>query len=396
MREPLKFGYRATTQKRALMMALANAGGYCVFWPLTLLRRLTARPLATGTSIKIAVFRLDGIGDLILSAPSLAFLRELFPDAHITLFVNAWSKGIAELIDGPDETIALDAPFFTAFKESSKFSAIRKEKRFLNRHARDHRYDLVIDLRGDLLSILPASWLRSSTLAARRTRAGGFLLSHVVDQSNEGKISEVDLNVDFIAKLFSVSPKPFPLQLQAVPTEQLSSVFTEALSGFDSGYMTLAVAAPYERRMYPIEKWRSVIQHLRSLTSIPIVILGTAKEKDRCDSVAQNFEHVTVCAGTFSLEESAECIRRSVLFAGNDGGLSHIAAAYEVPLVQLFGPGSSVAFGHRGDRQIVLQDSCEFNACAEVNCERPERWCMDHIDPAVVAGKIMSLMSMEN
>ena len=47
---------------------------------------------------KIAVIKLDHIGDVILSIPAIANLKHRFPDANITMVVNPSTKAIAERI----------------------------------------------------------------------------------------------------------------------------------------------------------------------------------------------------------------------------------------------------------------------------------------------------------
>ena len=56
---------------------------------------------------KILIFRLDGLGDVVLSTAALKEIRNGFPGARITLVVGAWSKDIVKCIHFYDRLIVL-------------------------------------------------------------------------------------------------------------------------------------------------------------------------------------------------------------------------------------------------------------------------------------------------
>src|SRR5438309_6551690 len=66
------------------------------------------RPLPTASAIRrILVVELWNIGDVILTMPFLARLREIFPDAKITMLANAHAKTLLQgtgLVDDFIET----------------------------------------------------------------------------------------------------------------------------------------------------------------------------------------------------------------------------------------------------------------------------------------------------
>ncbi len=55
----------------------------------------------------IVIFRLDRIGDLVLSSPLLRELRNLYPDAHVTLVVSAETHPLFDHCPYVDRVLAL-------------------------------------------------------------------------------------------------------------------------------------------------------------------------------------------------------------------------------------------------------------------------------------------------
>ena len=242
-RRPRKFGYRTTTYLRAMLMGMADVFGYVFVWPFLVGRRLRSRTISKDSIDSILVFRLDGIGDLVLSEPAMRALRTQFPEARITLVVNDWGKDLASLFDSVDTVVGLEAPQFKAFKGRGSVAACRRDGETLRRLGAEGQ-DLVLDLRGDLLSIWPAHQVRGRMLVSRRSRGGGFLLTRIIDQPEEGTVSEVALNLSFVQKLFNGETAAAVPRLAPVGPDGLSDGGRELIDGLPSTYLVLAVAAP--------------------------------------------------------------------------------------------------------------------------------------------------------
>ena len=59
-------------------------------------------------------------------------------------------------------------------------------------------------------------------------------------------------------------------------------------------------------------------------------------------------------AGQLSVPEAAACLQRCVLFAGNDSGLMHLAAAAGVPTIGLFGPTNASEYAPAGQHAVAV------------------------------------------
>jgi ADP-heptose:LPS heptosyltransferase len=365
------------------MMLGVDVAGYICLFPYVIFRRLKGKLLRPEKVQRIAILRIDGIGDLVLSGPALKAFKSDFPNARITLFVNDWTDGLASLLDGLDEIVELKAPLFKAFKGTLSWRDWLAEKRILKEYGRLGMFDLAVDLRGDFLSIFTAWWLGAERLASRSSRGGGFLLTNVIHQPDEGKISEVDLNTWFVRRLSGKTATAEKARLKPPPEEKVRSMIKKMPPDGGDDYICLSVSAPYESRRYPADKWIEVIKLIRKEYDRPILILGGQADFERCEHVATRAgDKVFNMAGKFSLLETAACISGARLMIGIDGGLIHIASALDRPVIQLFGRENPVCFGHYDINEHVIHKSCQFNPCAEsMKCMLPQSFCMDRISP---------------
>ena len=102
------------------------------------------------------------------------------------------------------------------------------------------------------------------------------------------------------------------------------------------GYVVMAPGAEYG----PAKRWPH-FGALAALLDRPVVLLGSAKEAPLCDEIAaQAPERCRNLAGKTSLMEAFALIAGAGHVVSNDSGLMHVAAAFGVPQVALFGSSS--------------------------------------------------------
>ena len=68
-----------------------------------------------------------------------------------------------------------------------------------------------------------------------------------------------------------------------------------------------------------------------------IVLLGGPAERETGERVASRHNHVMNACGSYSLGSSADLVRQATVVATHDTGLMHIAAAYNKPIVSVWG-----------------------------------------------------------
>jgi ADP-heptose:LPS heptosyltransferase len=96
----------------------------------------------------------------------------------------------------------------------------------------------------------------------------------------------------------------------------------------------LVIGAALATKKLPLHK----LKELCTTLDHPIILLGGAEDTEVGDELA-SIDPVKIynSCGKFSLNESADLVRRSRLIVTHDTGLMHIAAAFKKPIISVWG-----------------------------------------------------------
>jgi heptosyltransferase-2 len=171
------------------------------------------------------------------------------------------------------------------------------------------------------------------------------------------------------------------LQLQAVDIE--SALQPHGLA--PGGYCVFAPGAEYG----PAKRW----PHYGALAAMlgeRIVLLGSAKDAPFCEDIAaQAPGRALQLAGQTPLNEAFALIAGARAVVSNDSGLMHVAAAFGVPQVALFGSSSPLHTPPLNDRAQVLwlkqdvayQPPLDCAPCFQRECPLGHTRCLADIRP---------------
>jgi len=101
------------------------------------------------------------------------------------------------------------------------------------------------------------------------------------------------------------------------------------------GYIAFVIGGQHFTKMMPAEKVAAIVSKL----DYPVVLLGGKEDVKKGDEILKLTTNSAVynTCGRFSLDQSASLIRRSKVVISNDTGLMHIAAAFDKPIISLWG-----------------------------------------------------------
>jgi heptosyltransferase-2 len=107
-------------------------------------------------------------------------------------------------------------------------------------------------------------------------------------------------------------------------------------------YWAFAPGAEYgPAKCWPAEHYAELARTLAAAHGLPILLLGSGKELALCEQIAQHADGACrVLAGKTSLLDAMALIAGSRGVVSNDSGLMHVAAAFGVPQVAVFGSTS--------------------------------------------------------
>jgi heptosyltransferase-2 len=172
----------------------------------------------------------------------------------------------------------------------------------------------------------------------------------------------------------------------ACPSDLLAR--TLAAAGMEGGrYLVFAPGAEYgPAKSWPPEHYAQLARDLHAARGMPVLLLGSAKEAALCETIAAAApEACRVLAGRTSLLEAIALISGSAGMVSNDSGLMHVAAAFGVPQVAVFGSTSPEHTPPLNPlaKVIWLKDELRLDCmpCFERTCRYGHYRCLVGVSP---------------
>lgn len=149
----------------------------------------------------------------------------------------------------------------------------------------------------------------------------------------------------------------------------------------------------------PAKRWP--VHHFAELAKqlpLPVVLLGSAKEAPLCAEIASianvgRANHCIDLSGRTSLDQALVVIANAKAMVSNDSGLMHVAAAFGVPQVAVFGSSSPLHTPPLSSRATVVwlkqdpeyQPPLDCAPCFARECPLGHTRCLNDIDSERVA-----------
>ncbi|SLM45976.1 Lipopolysaccharide heptosyltransferase II and D, D-heptose 1,7-bisphosphate phosphatase (Modular protein) [Nitrospira sp. ND1] len=297
------------------------------------------------------------LGDAVMCEPALSQVRTLFPQAEITLLVK---PGIADLLaQHPEVNRTL------VYDDRGRHAGL-VGKWTLAAVLRRHRFDLAIlfqnAFEAALISFLAGIPRRFGYATDGRTL---LLTDPVTVPPRTAQRHQVEYYWDLLKPLGGHGPAPAP-RLFVTPDE--SALIAGRLAGAGIGPSDPVIGVNpgstygHAKRWLP-DRYAEVVNRAvtdvqgRSGARVGVAILGAKGEEPLGKAIADQIKTRTVvCSGQTTVRELMALVKRCQLFLTNDTGPMHVAAAFKVPLVAVFGPTDWQTTSPFGvDAQLVRQ-----------------------------------------
>ena len=269
---------------------------------------------------RVAIIRLRSLGDCVLSTPAISLLKQARPDLRIAVVVE---EAFAPVFNGNPDLEAILAP------RAAEISSWRPE--------------LTLNLHGGGTSV------RLTITARSRWRAGfshfRFRPVYNVQIPRAQEILQVDRKVHTAEHVASA------MFFLGVPQAEIprARLVAEPQSAARP-YVVLHPMASAPDKTWPPSNFLALAEHVeRRLGLEPVFIAGPGESLDA-------FAQYRSVAGA-PLEEIKSLLSGASLFVGNDSGPAHMAAAFGLPVVALFGSSDPDIWRPWRTESVVLQAS---------------------------------------
>jgi exopolysaccharide biosynthesis WecB/TagA/CpsF family protein len=349
---------------------------------------------------RILVVQLADTGDLVVSTPALAALRQTQPDAHIALLTSKHSAPVIQGTSLVDELILFDKQSFNGTLAFLRPPNLRKLLAL-----RTSRFDTIIYLHHFTLRLGTLKFALMALCAGSRRRIGldngsGWFLSERLPDGGYGAKHQAQYWLDLMGQLGAdPSPRPMLIGISAAARqwaqERLPEQRPRAVIHAGSGGYSLA------RRWNP-EGFAVVADRLHEELGAQIVFVGGANDDVSAVKSAIHAPFIDL-SGQTTLNQLGAVLESADVFIGADSGVMHLACAAGAPVVAIFGPSSADAWGPWTPESpsIVVRSAPECSPCSYVGHGvglrdgTPARTCMKMVTPERVYRAAKQLLNGE-
>ncbi len=262
--------------------------------------------------MKILVIRFISMGDIIYTTPVVRCLKKQIPGAEIHFITKPAFKYIYDNNPYVDKLLLLKPELSATIQE------IKAEG-----------YDYIIDLHNNLRTALIKlrTGIKSSTYKKQTIRKW---LSLKFNLKLVPPVHLVDRYMKAVHFL-GVKNDDQPIDYYIKADHQLDKLLPPS---HQQNYVAFIIGATHFTKRMPNQK----IINLCAEISAPVVLLGGNDVKVNGDIIAQTLgDKVYNACGVTSLDESVYLVSKATKVIGFDTGLTHIAEAFDRPIVSVWG-----------------------------------------------------------
>lgn len=344
---------------------------------------------------EILVVRLDNLGDLLMTTPALAAMRESLPGARLTLLASPSTAAVVGHVPLVDEVIAFAAPWTPAGRGDPA-----PAERELVAQLAERRFDAAVIFTVCTQSALPAALLCRLAgiplrLAHARENPYGLLTDWVPDADvpATGMRHEVQRQLDLV-RAVGLEGRSEQLSFRYGADEALAMRrrFVAAGGDLTRPYIVVHPGATASSRRYPAERFGLAADAIVQATGCQVVLVGAADEQalvDRARSAMR--EPGLSLAGALSLGELGALIAGAQVTLCNNSAPAHIAAALGAPVVVLYALTNPQHTPWKTPARVLSHDvPCRH--CLKSVCLHEEHPCLTRVPSEAVADAALELI----
>ncbi|MBI9077866.1 MAG: glycosyltransferase family 9 protein [Desulfatibacillum sp.] len=310
------------------------------------------------------IIRWSGMGDIVMTLPALAYLKEKQPDCRITYLTDTPFGSIPLMSGLVDRLAPVDR---RGFAKASRFAGAVGGLCSIISQLRKDKPDIAFDLQGFGETAVLAALSGAPVRVGRIKKSGlrKWIYNRNID-ADWGTEHRSLFFVKAIAQGLGVSP---PL---APDSPRLEMPGLERVPGL----VCLNMGASTESRRWSEKNFIALGQNLAKKGCTVRLLLGPQETHILAPVQAAAREFGWELAMPDNMEGLAKACGEASLMVSNDTGPGHLAAALGVPVVTLYSTGDPHNVGPLAPRTVWFRDQEDINRIAVGGVERA---CLDFL-----------------
>jgi ADP-heptose:LPS heptosyltransferase len=334
--------------------------------------------------MKVLVIRFSSIGDIVLTTPVIRCIKQQQPGTQLH-YLTKQAYGTL-LVNNP----YIDRLHYLQDNLDTVIEELKKEK-----------FDLILDLHNNLRTLRVKKTLNTKSHAFPKLNMQKWLLINFkIDLMPDKSIVE-----RYFETVREIGVHNDGKGLDYFIREDKKITNNDIPMSHWGGYIGCVIGGSYNTKKLPVTQWKKFCE----IVPYPVMLLGGPEDRDEGNEIAA-FDPIKIynSCGKFNLNESAELVKIARVIVSNDTGLMHIAAAFQKPVVSLWGNTSPemgmfpyYGYNNLKDRiapQSVIIENKQLSChpCSKIGynkCPKGHFKCMNDLDMSTVSEQVKKLWS---
>lgn len=349
---------------------------------------------------RVLIVQPSWVGDAVLAVPTLRAFRQLYPGAEIAYLLRRYVKPLYVGMPWCDRLITYRTGKTKAKAGKGLFD--------LAARVRAGRFDLAVLLPNSFKSALVCKMARIPRIVGYNRDGRGLLLDdRLLPAKERGKYIPTPIIRYYLglAQYLGARDADLKLELFVTDAERIAAreVFTrcglypDLAQPARSGHAPLIVVNPGaqygDAKCWLPENFAALADRLIDELGATVLLSGSPRERRIIEIIQNHMKHAAfdLTNKGMDLGSLKEIIRRCDLMITNDTGPRHIAAAFDVPVVTIFGPTHPqwTEIDYAKERKVQVAVFC--GPCQKKKCPLDHR-CMTRISPKMVFETAVQLL----
>ena len=313
------------------------------------------------------------VGDMVMAQSLFMVLRKRFPQCDIDVLAPAWTRPLLQCM--PEVRDAIAMPLGHGQLEIGV-------RRRLGKSLRSKKYTQAIVLPRSLKSVLVPFF-------ARIPKRTGYLGEMRYGLLNDARRLDKQRLTMTVQRFVALGLPPGSTQPPSVPSPKLKidvEAARQTLKAFELSLhkpaLALCPGAEYgPAKQWPAAYFAEVARHKRSL-GWQVWVLGSSKDAAVAEEITQRVgEDCFNLAGETSLAQAIDLLSQASAVVSNDSGLMHVAAAFDRPLVAVYGSSDPKFTPPLSDNSRIETLGLKCSPCFKRECPLGHTHCLTELTP---------------
>ncbi len=325
--------------------------------------------------MKFLIVRFSSIGDIVLTTPVIRCLKQQTQGAQIH-YLTKFSF----------QEVISSNPYI------DKFHYLNNDWDLLMHELKEEQFDYIIDLHHNLRTLKVKKALKVKSFSFRKLNIEKWLLTNLMI-NRLPDVHIVDRYMETL-KEFGVKNDGKGLDYFIPKEEEIRQ--TDLPHSHHLGYIGISIGGAHATKRLPLHK----LIELCSAIDHPIVLMGGKEDVSTAEQITgvDSIKIYNAC-GKFSINESADLVRKAKLLITHDTGLMHIASAFKKPVISIWGNtvpafGMTPYYGNNPVNSSMFQVAgLRCRPCSKIGyekCPKGHFKCMEQQDVQQIAAMAQS------